>query len=120
MTEVFGYYKVLKVTQDAPQSVVRGAYKALASEYHPDRNQGNISAQNMMVKINEAYEVLSNADKRMVYDLSQRQLQERLKSDNFRRAMARSGDAPVKRGASDRGLMLAMRKLLSMVGRVTQ
>lgn len=63
------YYAVLGVLPDAEDIVIRAAYKALAQRYHPDRMAGPKAAANArMAGINEAYAVLSDAEKRKTYD----------------------------------------------------
>ena len=64
------YYEILEVREDASQEVINMAYKALCRKYHPDVYKGfdNDFAAEMMTKINEAYEVLSNQDSRSAYD----------------------------------------------------
>jgi curved DNA-binding protein CbpA len=62
------YYKALGVEKDAPARQIREAYRKLAYQYHPDRNPGNADAGEMMKRLNEAYAVLSNPEKRQEYD----------------------------------------------------
>lgn len=62
------YYKILGVSRNANLEQVREAYKKLAIQYHPDRNPGNKSAEEKFKEINEAYEVLSDPQKRQMYD----------------------------------------------------
>ena len=63
------YYKILQVAPDASPEVIRMAYKALAKKYHPDLNPGQEeAAQEKMKDVNEAYEILSDKDKRWQYD----------------------------------------------------
>lgn len=63
------YYKILQVAPDASTEVIRMAYKALAKKYHPDLNPGQEeAAQEKMKNVNEAYEILSDKDKRWQYD----------------------------------------------------
>jgi len=66
--EAKDYYQILGVTRDASFQSIKEAYRRLAFEYHPDRNPGSGSAVERMKEINEAYAVLSNADKRSRYD----------------------------------------------------
>jgi DnaJ-class molecular chaperone len=66
--EAKDYYQVLGVTREASFQGIKEAYRRLAFEYHPDRNPGNGSAVERMKEINEAYAVLSDADKRGRYD----------------------------------------------------
>ncbi len=62
------YYEVLGVGREAGEGEVKSAYRKLALKYHPDRNQGNAEAEEMFKEASEAYEVLSDADKRAQYD----------------------------------------------------
>jgi molecular chaperone DnaJ len=62
------YYDVLGIGKDADQGSVKSAYRKLALKYHPDRNQGNSEAEEMFKEASEAYEVLSDQEKRAVYD----------------------------------------------------
>ena len=63
------YYKILQVAPDASTEVIQMAYKALAKKYHPDLNPGQEeAAQEEMKDVNEAYEILSDKDKRWQYD----------------------------------------------------
>lgn len=62
------YYEVLGVERDADQSAIRKAYRRLALKYHPDRNPGDRGAAEKMKEINKAYAVLSDPEKRKLYD----------------------------------------------------
>ena len=65
------YYKILQVASDASPEVIQMAYKALAKKYHPDLNPGQEEAmQEKMKDLNEAYEILSDKDKRWQYNQS--------------------------------------------------
>ena len=64
----FEYYEILQVTKTATKSEIKKAYRKLAMKYHPDRNPDDKEAEEMFKKINEAYEVLSNDEKRAIYD----------------------------------------------------
>ncbi|MBI4199051.1 MAG: molecular chaperone DnaJ [Chloroflexi bacterium] len=61
------YYEVLGVPRDATEESVRKAFRRLALEYHPDRNT-DAGAEDRFKEINEAYQVLSNPDRRAAYD----------------------------------------------------
>ena len=61
------YYEVLGVSRDATSEEVKKAYRKLAFQYHPDRNRDD-GAEGKFKEVNEAYEVLSDADKRAAYD----------------------------------------------------
>ena len=62
------YYEVLGVAKSASDDEIKKAYRKLAMKYHPDRNPGDKEAEAMFKEINEAYGVLSDADKRAKYD----------------------------------------------------
>lgn len=62
------YYEVLGVPRQAGADQLRGAYRKLAMKYHPDRNKGDGSAEEKFKEAKEAYEVLSDAQKRAAYD----------------------------------------------------
>lgn len=62
------HYDSLNVTEDAPQEVVRAAYRALSLKYHPDTTGGSRHALHKMQTLNEAYAILSDANKRAGYD----------------------------------------------------
>jgi DnaJ-class molecular chaperone len=62
------YYNILGVPRGAPEKDLKAAYRKLARKYHPDVNPGDKSAEARFKEINEAYEVLSDADKRKKYD----------------------------------------------------
>ncbi|VFP77671.1 molecular chaperone DnaJ [Buchnera aphidicola] len=62
------YYTILKVSNTASEREIKQAYKRLAIKYHPDRNQGNKTAEEQFKKIKQAYEVLSDKKKRTAYD----------------------------------------------------
>jgi DnaJ-class molecular chaperone len=62
------YYEVLGVPKAATEGAIKTAYRKLARKYHPDVNPGDKSAEEKFKEINEAYEVLSDADKRKRYD----------------------------------------------------
>lgn len=62
------YYQVLGVSNDTEPEKIKRAYRDLAFKYHPDRNKERPEAAEQMKHINEAYAVLSNAQKRREYD----------------------------------------------------
>ena len=62
------YYKILGVSKDASQDEIKKSYRKLAVKYHPDKNGGDKSAENQFKKITEAYETLSDPEKRGKYD----------------------------------------------------
>ncbi|KAJ3184789.1 hypothetical protein HDU85_001467 [Gaertneriomyces sp. JEL0708] len=62
------YYKVLGVPRSATKAEISKAYRKLAKQYHPDRNEDKEAAEKKMGEINEAYEVLSNEELRQRFD----------------------------------------------------
>jgi molecular chaperone DnaJ len=62
------YYEVLGVAKDAPEADLKKAYRRLAQKHHPDRNPDNKEAEESFKEAKEAYEVLSDTQKRAIYD----------------------------------------------------
>jgi len=62
------YYEILGVTRTADDKVLKSAYRKLAMQYHPDRNQGDETAEIKFKEVSEAYEVLREPQKRSAYD----------------------------------------------------
>lgn len=63
------YYEILGVPRDADTETIKRAYRKLALQYHPDRNQGSKEAEEKFKEATEAYEVLRDPEKRRAYDL---------------------------------------------------
>lgn len=68
MADKRDYYEVLGVEKSATDAELKSAYRKLAKKYHPDFNKDNKEAEEKFKEVNEAYEVLSNAEKRQKYD----------------------------------------------------
>ena len=68
MAEKRDYYEVLGVDKSADADAIKKAYRTLAKKYHPDMNPGDKEAEQKFKEVNEAYDVLSDADKKAKYD----------------------------------------------------
>ena len=68
MAEKRDYYEVLGIQKGADEASIKKAYRSLAKKYHPDMNPGNAEAEIKFKEVNEAYEVLSNPEKKAQYD----------------------------------------------------
>lgn len=68
MPQIHTHYDNLKVSRNAPQEVIRAAYKVLSQKYHPDRNKNKVDATRVMTLINESYSVLSDEESRFEHD----------------------------------------------------
>ena len=66
------FYKTLGVLESSSPDEIKKAYRALSLKYHPDRTKGDVEKSNIFKKINEAYEILGDADKRRDYDASRK------------------------------------------------
>ncbi|SVA68513.1 uncharacterized protein METZ01_LOCUS121367 [marine metagenome] len=62
------YYDVLGVSRNVDEAELKKAYRRYAMKYHPDRNQGDVKAEDKFKEAKEAYDVLSNSQKRAAYD----------------------------------------------------
>lgn len=62
------YYEVLGLSKGASESEIKKGYRAKAKELHPDRNSDNPNAESMFKEVNEAYDVLKDADRKAAYD----------------------------------------------------
>ncbi|MBR4031352.1 MAG: molecular chaperone DnaJ [Clostridia bacterium] len=68
MADKRDYYEVLGIQKGASDTDIKKAYRSLAKKYHPDVNPGDKDAEAKFKEVNEAYEVLSDADKKAKYD----------------------------------------------------
>ena len=62
------YYQTLNINKNSTETEIKKSYRKLAMKYHPDKNPGNQEAENKFKEISEAYEVLSDPEKRQLYD----------------------------------------------------
>jgi curved DNA-binding protein CbpA len=68
MQTMKNYYEILGISQTATEQEIKTAYRKLSQKFHPDKNEGDKFFEEMFKKIQEAYEVLSNAEQRRLYD----------------------------------------------------
>ena len=66
--EEIDYYEILEVSRTADKAEIKKAYRKMAKKYHPDKNGGDKEAERMFKLCNEAYQVLSDDEKRAIYD----------------------------------------------------
>src|SRR3954470_8540683 len=62
------FYEVLGINRDATDEDIKKSYRKLAMKFHPDRNPGNKEAEEQFKEAKEAYEILSEPEKRRAYD----------------------------------------------------
>lgn len=94
MSDSKGYYAILEVASNATDHDIRKAYRHKAKLYHPDStNMPNKSeAQRLFIKVSEAYETLSDPDKRRRYDYMTNDMNNDMNHDMFRTRFGNNGD----------------------------
>lgn len=98
------YYEILEVSQNASPGVIRAAYKSLIQRYHPDKNPGDSSIAERAALVVQAYEVLSDADKRSAYDIAlreQRAVEPRARAYEARQVQVRPAAVDSTTAAAD-------------------
>ena len=63
------YYRVLELNQDATESDIKKAFRRLSIKFHPDKNPGDQNAAQKYLEVNKAYEILTDPEKKQLYDL---------------------------------------------------
>src|SRR5436309_15346124 len=90
------YYSTLGISRDAKEHEVKKAYRRLARKHHPDLNPGDKAAEERFKRVQEAYDVLSDAKKRAMYD------QHGFYSENFRERAQGDGGRGFAQGSGGR------------------
>ena len=112
------YYNILGVKRDASEQELKRAYRRLARKHHPDVNPGDKSAEAKFKEINEAYEVLSDKEKRQKYDQFGDQWQH---ADQFARAGGQQTHSrDFGQGGGAQGFRFEERDLDSLFGEMFQ
>src|SRR6266404_8771247 len=83
------YYKTLGVPRTASEAEIKSAYRKLARKHHPDVNPNNKDAEKKFKEINEAYQVIGDAEKRKKYDELGSDWEHGVSQDEMRRRYAR-------------------------------
>lgn len=70
MIHQLNHYEALGISQTSTASEIRSAYRSLALRFHPDKHSDTVNATTVFKRINEAYEILNNEERRNTYDLT--------------------------------------------------
>jgi molecular chaperone DnaJ len=97
------YYKVLGVERKASEAEIKSAYRKLARKFHPDVNPNNKDAEVKFKELNEAYQVIGDADKRKKYDELGADWEHGVSQEEMMRRYARQQSAAGARGGADFG-----------------
>src|ERR671919_3000048 len=95
------YYQALGVPPDADEKTIRQAFRKLARQSHPDVNPGDKTAEERFKVINEAYQVLSDAEQRKKYDALRSQYQRWQQTGGQAQDFDWGGGVPHPRGGGD-------------------
>lgn len=90
------YYKILNLTIEASEAQIKKQFRKLATIHHPDKNSGSKKSEETFKKILNAYEILSNKEKRTIYDIKYKQHFQQNKSVNDRYTYAKTKDEQIK------------------------
>lgn len=83
MSKSENYYDILEIDKSADAETIKKAFRRLAIKHHPDKNQGNKESEEQFKKINEAYETLSDPNKKQEYDEFGPKKRGQNQNDNF-------------------------------------
>ncbi len=110
------YYEILEIKETASEEVIKAAYKALVKKNHPDNYRGDseMMEKNMLL-INEAYEVLSDREKRRIYDTECRKNNEFVASNNDMKK-SDSEDESEKKGNTQKSKGKIILSVLGIIG----
>ncbi len=101
MTKLRTHYDNLKVARDAPDAVIRAAYKVLVQKYHPDKNPGDERAARVMKIINQSYDVLSDPQRRREHDAWIKAQEQPAQDDEFVEPATRESASAPKADKAD-------------------
>ena len=85
------YYKILGLSKGATEAQIKSAYRKLARKYHPDINPGNKKAEETFKQVNDAYQVLSDLEKRKKYDALGSNWEQILRDQEYAKQYAGTG-----------------------------